>query len=63
MRKGDYFGEMAILGRKAGKRGGAIIAYTNLFLASLSLKDFNIISKFYPEIYDMIKSLAEQRLK
>ncbi|KRX04883.1 Cyclic nucleotide-binding protein [Pseudocohnilembus persalinus] len=63
LKKGDYFGEIAILGKKPGIRGAGIKAQSNLFLASLSLGDFNLICNFYPEIYNMISNLGKEREK
>jgi CRP-like cAMP-binding protein len=66
LKNGDYFGEMGILQHLANQRGklekplrgASVKAVTNLYLAVLSLHDFEFITKIYDEIRDMIKNMA-----
>ncbi|EAR89827.2 cation channel family protein (macronuclear) [Tetrahymena thermophila SB210] len=61
LKEGDYFGEMAILDLKINVRGASVIAKSNLHLASLDIKDFKFVCSIYPEIYQIIQQLADQR--
>jgi CRP-like cAMP-binding protein len=61
LKKGQFFGEMGIIQQKANKRGAAILAATNLYLASLSLEDYTLICDLYPEIKQMIETMANER--
>ena len=61
LRRGQFFGEMGIIERRANLRGASILAATNLYLARLSLEDYVLICELYPEIREMIEEMAKAR--
>ncbi len=57
---GDSFGEIGVLRR--GKRTANVVAVTEMRLASMTIWDFNEITREVPEIVERARKVAEERL-
>ena len=63
LKKFMYFGEMALIQKRASVRTSSIIANTNTVLAALTAKDFYLICTHYPEFHTRIQEIVELRAK
>jgi cAMP-dependent protein kinase regulator/CRP/FNR family cyclic AMP-dependent transcriptional regulator/cGMP-dependent protein kinase 2 len=57
---GDSFGEIGVLRR--GKRTANVVAVTEMRLATMTIWDFNEITREVPEIVERARKVAEERL-
>lgn len=60
---GNFFGELALLDEMPSKRGGNVVAISDITLAELDVEDFKEVCRSYSSFEEKFKELADKRTR